>query len=258
MGIDISAQPNLQIDTKDRVEKNPRAACFVIEVPGDIRLSIKPVGGFQDYAYLFHEMGHAQHYATTAEHAVEFAYLGEQTVTETYAFLSEYLLANQAWLRTRTFLKVADLKDLVRFEAFLRLLAVRRSCAQLLFELRLYDSTPNPEQLFAQMHASALGYIASRSDEKRYLVDLDPHYYVACYLRAEFLQAQLNGRLRERFGVNWFENRSAGEYLRSLWAMGDRINGDELASQLGDRAIAPEAWLAEIRSMALFSAREKE
>ena len=99
LGVDLKTERNLTVDSENRPEKNPRAVCFAISVPNDVRLSIKPIGGVDDYNALFHEMGHAQHYANTKEHAFEFKYTGEPTVTESFAFLSEYLLANQAWLR---------------------------------------------------------------------------------------------------------------------------------------------------------------
>ena len=106
LGITVDTQRNLKIDSEPRSAKNPRAVCYPIDVPDDVRLSIKPIGGFDDYSALFHEMGHGEHYANTTENAMEFKYLGEPTVTENFAFLSEYLLSNQAWIRIHTTMPV--------------------------------------------------------------------------------------------------------------------------------------------------------
>ncbi len=255
LGLDLQAEHNLKIDAENRPGKNPRAVCFPISVPDDIRLSIKPIGGVDDYGALFHEMGHAQHYANTREHAFEFKYTGEPTVTESFAFLSEYLLANQAWLRLNSKMATPVLKEYARMAAFQRLLMVRRYCAKILYELQLHDGTDKAPSVYAQLQSRAAGYVPAPSDEKRYLVDVDPLYYAASYVRAWFLEAQLNAKLSQDFGANWFENPAAGNLLRTLWQNGDRLNGDELASTLGLSPIGPGAWLAEMKALVLFSTR---
>jgi hypothetical protein len=255
LGVDLETQKNIAIDASERDAKNPRAKCYAIAVPTDIRLSIKPTGGSKDYAALFHEMGHGQHYANTTEHAFEFKYLGEPTVTETYAFLSEYLLLNPAWLRLHSGLPVPILKDFVKFQAFQRLFYVRRYCAKFLYELAFHSGASSPETLYANLLSRAVGYQRQASDEKRFLTDTDAHYYAASYLRAWFLEARLNAKLTHDYGTNWFENPAAGNFLRSLWSRGDRLNGEELARLLGDSEITIEPWLAEIKDMLRLSAR---
>ena len=254
LGIDLVSQRNLTIDTTDRPEKNPRAACFPVDVPEDIRLSIKPTGGFDDYSALYHEMGHAEHYANTAEHALEFKYLGEPAVTETYAFLSEYILCNPAWLRQHSSMPVLTLKDFVRFQAFYRLYYVRRFCAKVIYEYQLHSGAKNPEQIYASLLSRTLGYKQHPSDQKRYLVDLDAHYYAADYLRAWYLEAQLNAWLSKKYGTNWYENTSAGEYLRSLWAKGDRLDVNGLLATIGEQEISSGPWFTTIEGMLRLSA----
>jgi len=253
MGIDIPAMKNLSIDTVGRAGKSPRAVCYPIDVPTDIRLSIKPIGGWNDFSALFHEIGHALHYAGTRENSFEFKYAGEPTVTETYAFLSEYILANQAWLRIRKLMPTPILKDFVRFQAFHRLFFVRRYCAKFLYELQLHSGVSRPDSLYTALQTAAIGTQQTSSDAKRYLADVDAFYYSAGYLRAWFLESQLNEKLTREYGVNWFEHPRAGEYLRSLWAFGDRLNGDEFLRSLGYASISPVAWLAEIKDMLRFS-----
>jgi hypothetical protein len=255
LGIDLSAQGNLSLDTSDHPAKNPRAVCYAISVPGDVRVSIKPAGGMDDFAALYHEMGHAQHYAHVTEQALEFKYLGEPTVTETYAFLSEYLLCNPAWLRQFSRMPVLQLKDYTRQMAFARLYMVRRYCAKFLYELAFHDDQERPDSLYAALLARTLGYRVHPSDPKRYLVDLDAHYYSASYLRAWFLEAQLNHWLTGMFGVNWYENPRAGTFLASLWAQGDRLTTENILSQIGARSITTDAWLAEIKDMIRLAAR---
>jgi Zn-dependent oligopeptidase len=229
--------------------------CYPIDVPNDIRLSIKPIGGFDDYSALFHEMGHGEHYANTKENAMEFKYLGEPTVTENFAFLSEYLLSNQAWLRTHTTMPTAVEKDFLRFQAFHRLYFIRRYSAKFLYELQLHSAIAHPESLYAALQSKALEFREVPSDAKRYLTDLDAFYYAASYLRAWYLEAQLNAKLTRDYGVNWFENPAAGQYLRSLWSNGDRYDGNDLVQMIGDPAITPDALMNELKMLVVFSTK---
>jgi hypothetical protein len=256
LGIDLSSQGNLSLDTADRAAKNPRAVCFPVSIPGDVRVSIKPAGGVDDYAALFHEMGHAQHYAHVTENSLEFKYLGEATVTETYAFLSEYLLCNPAWLRQNSRMPVPLLKDFARQMALVRLYFVRRYCAKFLFEEAFQRGAQRPDSLYAASLARALGYNVHPSDLKRYLVDMDAHYYTASYLRAWFLEAQLNRWLSKTYGVNWYENPGAGAFLISLWTQGDRPAAEDIVSRIGETGIDTGAWMAEIRDLVRLAARE--
>ena len=255
LGVNLATQNNLRIDAEVRETKNPRAVCYPVDVPSDVRLSIKPIGGVDDYAALFHEMGHGEHYANTRENAFEFRYLGESTVTETYAFLSEYLLSNQAWLRLHTRMPVRAEKEFLRFQAFHRLYYIRRYSAKFLYELELHDGVADPAGLYAQLQSTATGAHEIPSDRKRYLSDVDALFYSASYLRAWYLEAQLSAKLRREFGFNWFEHPGAGEYLRGLWGHGDRWDGNELARMIGNEAITPDALLDEVKLMLLFSAK---
>lgn len=256
LGIDLSAQGNLTLDTTDRPAKNPRAACFPVSVPGDVRISVKPSGGVDDFAALYHEMGHAQQYAHVTENALEFKYLGEPTLTETFAFLSEYLLCNPAWLRQSARMETRELKDYIRHMALSRLYIVRRYCAKFLFEYAFHHGERQPDSLYAAILAGALGYRVHPSDRKRYLVDMDAHFYSASYLRAWFLEAQLNHWLTKTYGVNWYENPRAGTLLVTLWTQGDRPATEDILSQIGASDLSTEPWIAEIKDMIRLSARD--
>ncbi|HSD25217.1 MAG TPA: hypothetical protein VLB79_12925, partial [Solirubrobacterales bacterium] len=83
LGIDLAAQSNVMLDTETRPTKSPRAFCSTPRVPAEVYLVMPPIGGREDYAALFHEAGHAEHYGcTNADLAFEFRYLGDNSVTE--------------------------------------------------------------------------------------------------------------------------------------------------------------------------------
>jgi hypothetical protein len=59
-----------------------------------------------------------------------------------------------------------------------------------------------------------------------WLSDVDPGFYVACYLRAWALEVDWRTELVSRFGQAWFESAEAGEWLRGLWSQGQRRDAD--------------------------------
>ena len=62
----------------------------------------RPVGGHDDFAVLFHEGGHTEHYASVDPGlAFEFRMLGDNAITESFAFLLERLVENPLWLARR-------------------------------------------------------------------------------------------------------------------------------------------------------------
>ncbi len=251
MGIYLNKQKNLKIDMEKRPKKNPRAVCFPVRVPGDVRLSIKPVGGLEDYISVFHEMGHGQHFANTSEKKFEFQQLGTNAVTESYAFLLEYLLSDPYFMKRYFTLSPEETKEYFKFRAFERVYIVRRYAAKFLYELLLHsgDNHQPPEKMYSKYLSDALKYGPLPSDEKRYLDDVDANFYVVDYVQAWFLEAMLKQRLREKFGNEWFMKKEAGNYLRTLWAHGQKLTGKELAQKLGFSDVAPDALVKEIELM---------
>jgi hypothetical protein len=219
LGIDIRDLPALTLDTLAHPGKHAGAACFTVEVPGDVRVSLTTRGGYPECAAVFHALGRALHAIYTRELSVEFAQMGDPAVAEAYACLSEQILSNQAWLRIHLRLPAPELKSLIRLQAFLRLTT-----------LRLHASSAIEEDA---AHGTRAGTA----------------------LRALLLEGELNERLEQDFGVNWFENPAAGEYLRSLWAKGSKLDADQLARRLGYGEIAPGPLMKHISSMILFSTR---
>ncbi len=98
LGIDLRRQENIHLDVEERPLKSPRAFCSPIEVPQRVMLVIKPMGGPDDWHALFHEAGHAEHFAhTSSSLPMESRRLGDNSVTEGWAMLLEYLVDDPAW-----------------------------------------------------------------------------------------------------------------------------------------------------------------
>lgn len=248
LGIDPGRQPNVRLDTEPRPHKSPRAFCAPVRVPHDVRLVILPQGGRDDYHALLHEAGHTQHFAhTRADLPVEFRYLGDNSVTESFAFLFEYLTTNPRWLE-RVLGAPDDRVRAYRTFAYLdRLYFLRRYAGKLLYELELHAADrldPMPGRYDAIL-SEATGVRYGTVD---YLEDVDPGFYVAEYLRAWALEVMMREELMRRFGTEWFARPEAGEWLRELWAVGQEQDGDELARRVGFAGIDFEPLIHELEA----------
>jgi hypothetical protein len=239
LGIRVEQQKNIHIDHEPRPFKNPRAACFRIDPPDDVRMLLAPIGGTYDYAVLFHEAGHAQHFAWTSRDLVnrypEFIYAPDYATTEGYAFLFNHLFQDSAWLvEYRPGINERQARAVARDRALLTTHQVRRFCAKLKYEMALHDSPQvRSEQLastYAALQTEATGFLRSPA---MYLKDVDNGFYVAAYLRAWAFEAGLSEHLRTRHGRRWWASRKAGDELIDLWNTSSRYTVEELARLIG-------------------------
>ena len=225
MGVDLAAQPGVRIDTERRPKKSPRAFCAPVRVPDEVYLVIAPVGGRDDFAALFHEAGHTEHYAhVDRELPMEERYLGDNSVTEGFAFLFDHLVSNPEWLRRR--LGIEDPDEIVLHSRTHQLVFLRRYAAKLAYELELHGGGPSNglAETYSRRLSDAVHVDWPKST---WLSDVDPFFYAARYLRAWALETHTRAALSERFGPTWFESPEAGRFLRGLWRRGQGPDGAE-------------------------------
>jgi len=230
MGVDLAGQRNIHLDLEERPKKDPRAFVSPVRVPGDMRLVVMPQGGHDDYATLFHEAGHAEHFGCTrADLPVEYRYLGDNSVTEGFAFLMEYLTGNRDWLSR--FTDMTDPTPFLEFSRTYKLYFLRRYAAKLSYEIELHTKGLESAPLrYKEILESALVF---RHPESHYLMDVDDGFYTANYLRAWVFEAQVRRVLKETFGDNWFEKKGAGIQLQTLWSLGQKFRVEEMLHDLG-------------------------
>lgn len=236
--------PNVHLDTEERPKKSPRAFCAPVSIPDEVYLVISPHGGHDDYRALFHEAGHAQHFAyMRPELPFAFRGLGDNSVTEGFAFILEHLLDSATWLRQ--YLGYEDSAAYLSLGRFHRLYMLRRYAAKLLYELELHaghDVRPRAERYAALLTE----HVGARYAPADYLADLDDGFYCARYLRAWTFDAQVRAWFARRWGEAWFTQPEAGAALRELWSEGQRRPAEVILHQLGEPGLDLRALAAEL------------
>ena len=233
MGIDLDSQAAIGLDVERRERKSPRAFCATLRVPGDVRLVMQPRGGWEDYAALLHEAGHAEHFAhVSADLPIAFRRLGDASLTEGYAGLFELLLGEPAWLMEHAGMPEAEAIAFADFNAFWQLSRARLLAARLIYELYLHrepDVILAREQ-FAGMMSHTLGVI---TPPEEYLVQTDDNLRVARYARAVMVEGALAAWLRASYGEAWWRSAEAGDALRRSWSRGQQWNAQDVVAHLG-------------------------
>ena len=197
LGIDLDAQANVHLDTEVRELKSPRAFCSPVRVPDEIYLVVLPQGGQDDYQALLHEAGHTEHFAHVRPGLpFEYRHLGDNAVTEGFAFLFDHLLLNRRWLDVTWASRDAD--EFLRFANISDLYFMRRYVAKLAYEIELHKQTaPSTTWPRAYAAVSATALMVDVPPES-YLSDVDDGFYCASYLRAWLFEGALRMMLQDR------------------------------------------------------------
>ncbi len=272
IGLDTTtaAGTRILIDDSMGPKKRYRAACYPLVVPSDIRVAVKPAGGLSAWVTLFHEGGHALHFAWTKTRRWEFQQLGSLSLTEAFAELFARAWEDPAWLKRyagfiREVRRGKHRKGLTKGLGRVRVrplgrrlmgylvrsrlaynlyLARRYGWAKLIYEVALEGGSPklfssvyrgqtaDRRKLYRTLFQQAYGYKLNEDDADRYLSDVDPFFYSADYARAFMLADILHEHLRKKFGRDWYSNKKVGPYLKSLWADGNRYTAEQIAARL--------------------------
>jgi hypothetical protein len=248
LGIDLRSQPNVTLDLTPRPNKSARAFAVPVRVPQDVRLVLQPRGGHDDYDGLFHELGHVEHFAhVDPKLPVAWKHVGDNSVTEAYAFLLQYLMLEPEWLVEHLGMPDAEAAGWADFAAFRKLFYLRRYVAKLLYELRLHRDADIG--LASAYYAGMLGLLTGvRTPETSFLADVDDHFYAARYLRAWMLEGSLAASLRVRYGARWWREPAAGETLRRSWSRGQAWNAQDVVAHLGYDRLDWRPVLRQIRT----------
>ena len=262
MGLDLrtAAGTAVVIDDAPRPRKVPRAFVEAVDAPADIRLSLKPSGGLDDYESLFHEAGHAVHFASATIEPVELRYLGPAAPTEAFGELFRQAFCDPRWLvRYGEFLRArhrpvpspVERGRIARHVALREMFHLRRyAFAGIAYELRLHGRPPEEiapalllvppvpagdlRALYRALFSRAYGFDLDEQASQSYLSEMDDTFYAAEYARSFVLAGMMRDALRRRFGEDFYGDSRIGRFLREeLFSQGTSLSAEQVAERLG-------------------------
>lgn len=241
LGFDAGTRPDVAVDVATGNRRHPDALCIGVEIPGDVHVILKPVGGLIDYETLLHEMGHAfflSHFSPDLP--VEYRRLYRSgALDETFAFLFMNLIGSVPWL-TRTMGMPADAAaDLARLFSTKKLCLIRRYIGKFLAENELHQQGDLTDyRPYCRHLGKATGFVY---EPEGYLIDMEPNFYSLDYLMAWAGAETLRGCLEARYGDEWFASMQAADFLRRIAAAGRREPLDNmLMTHCGEPACLPD------------------
>jgi hypothetical protein len=245
LGVDLQAMKNVTVDLKETPGKNPRGLVLGVVIPGDVRVSLLPVGGARDERDTLHQMGHVLSDGLSQERRWALGKLGNRTVAEAWSFLMEDLSVDPSWLERVAGLS-GDAQAAWRMSASAqRLFLLRRAAGKVLFNAAARARGADVRALYRDIMARTYGFPMSAADEARAELDREEFLSSGDYLQAFVLAAQLAQQLRGRFGPNWWEQKAAGDWMRGLLAKGNSISANGLSHAMGEDGLSVDAFLAQ-------------
>ena len=232
LGVSLADQPNVHVDAEVRELKSPRAFCAPVRIPDEIYLVVMPKGGQDDFQALLHEGGHTEHFAhTDPDLPFEFRHMGDNAVTEGFAFVFDHLTLNPNWLET--YLGYAESHDYLVFANLVELYFLRRYAGKLAYETEFHVRTGSLENMAERYRELLSKAVQIDVPADNYLVDIDDGFYASNYLRAWMLEGALRMLLQDNYGMEWFRDPDAGEWLKKLWSTGQMYSADQLLLKNG-------------------------
>ncbi|GIJ23783.1 hypothetical protein [Micromonospora lutea] len=226
--------PRIRLDLEARPGKVPGAYCLPVRVPDDIVVAVSPGGGVGDCRPLFHEVGHALHFAyTCAELPVDGRRMGDEGLVEGWGVVTENMFLHPGWLN-RSF--PAGTAAALGNDTAQRLLIVTRAqCVRLLFAVDAARRPADPAELRSRYDQLMAEHLAARPGPIEYLDVLCGDFVSATRLRSWEFGTSIAGLLAHEIGPEWPGDPQAGRWLVEHW----RVGVSHTAAEAIDRWVAP-------------------
>ncbi|MEJ2587742.1 MAG: hypothetical protein P8165_09240 [Deltaproteobacteria bacterium] len=241
--INLKKTPGLHLILGREDEKSNQAICFVLEVPEEIYVVMKPEGGWIDVETLWHELGHGlsavftspalslvdREMATSFSLSESFAFLN-QNVTLSVPFLTDFLDMSPSVAEEINYYKV--LKDLSLF---------RRYAAKFLTEYEMFSSGDLGDgRVYGENMRRYTGFYYQ---PESHLLDLVPEFYSLDYLMGWITESILADHLKKTLGHDWMLRREAGTMLKQWWNQGNQYEIPEFLDRNGFKRLHMEGLM---------------
>jgi len=216
--------PGLNLELGEERERSSQAMCFMLQIPEEVYVHIRPEGGWIDLETLWHELGHGFSAVFTSPDlpVIDRDMAASYSLSESFAFLLQNLSMSKPFLAQQLGMTEENSKRLYYHKVLRDLSVFRRYAAKFLAE---FDMFSNGDLSDGNRYAELLaGYTGFYYQPECRLFDLAPEFYCFDYLLGWMSEAIMEKHLLERFGSSWMFKSETGNVLKDWWSQGSRHN----------------------------------
>jgi hypothetical protein len=222
---------NITLDLGKRKAKAAGAFCFTPNPPGEIVITMYPVGGVRDYELFFSSLGHALTFAfTDADDDFEIRAVRSKAQVGAYSELFRSLIYGPKWLKK--YLRIDADADFLKFLYLRRLMSTRITAARVLYEAELYKN-PDSGELPAIFKERMEKASHCRTDEREYLWKNNSRPASFTVFNGMLIEPSISRSMKEKFDEEWWRIPAAGDFLKGLWREGGKLTEKALYQRAG-------------------------
>lgn len=220
-GIDLNNTPGLHLDLERKDAKSAQAISFILQVPDEVYVLMKPEGGWVDLETLWHELGHGLSAVFTSP---DLSIVGKDlaasfSLSESFAFLNQNITLSVPFLTTCLGLEQSLSEELHYYKVLKDLSMFRRYAAKFLAEYEMFQGgNLSDGRPYAEIMARYTGFYYQ---PESHLFDLVPEFYSLDYVLGWLTESVLEGYLNDRLGEDWMFQAEAGRILNQWWRQGN-------------------------------------
>ncbi len=208
----------IMVDDRDRKNKFGFAYCFWPNPPYDVRVSYKPVGGFNMFETAFHEFGHAAH-AVSMSPNVPFWKRFEvpSGVAETFSELFESISTNKTYLKSIN----AFSPELQKRIELSRAKFLTFYAANSLVKYKYWSGEIKFDEIGSEYSSLLKKFVGIEPPEDYWLfhhILSEFTIYSPSYVVADMHKNWMLKKLKNKFGREWWNSRDAGSFIKSFMA----------------------------------------
>jgi len=241
--LDILRTPGLCLDIGRETEKSAQAVCFVLQVPEEVYIVMRPEGGWIDLESLWHELGHGLSAVWTSPElsVVERDLATCFGLSEAFAFLIQNITLSEPFLEGYLHLPRHQSRKLHGYKVLRDLATFRRYATKFICEYEMFSrETLSDGRPYERLMTRYTGFY---HQPETHLFDLSPEFYCLDYLLGWMAEAMLESFLRESFGPRWIFCKEAAGILKEWWAQGNRRDLPEFVRHNNLGNLSPELLL---------------
>jgi hypothetical protein len=222
--LDVKNTPGLHLELGKEEGKSSQAICFILQVPEEVYVLMKPEGGWIDLETLWHELGHGLSavFTSPALSITERDLATSQALSESFAFLLQNITLSKPFMEGYLGLNHHESQSLFYSKVLKDLSLFRRYAAKFISEYEMFQSGDiSNGGIYASLMSRYTGFYYQ---PESHLFDLAPELYGLDYILGWIAEAVIEAYLTETLGPDWIFRKDAGNLLKKWWNQGNKNN----------------------------------